>query len=235
MSFGISIMLSVGRFVSGLPGATSAVSAWPVATLVLVSFGGLWTALWRRSWRWLGAAPVLMGLALAFVWRGPDILVARDASTVAIRGGDGVLRLVRRPSDAYSADEWLKRDGDARLSADAVATPAAGVRCDAYGCIATGRDGTLIAATARIDALEEDCAKAAIVVAAVPAGRFCTAPRLVIDRFDVARTGGYAIWLGRTLRVETVEGERGTRPWAAPQYRRMRPTSLPWTRTRSAP
>jgi competence protein ComEC len=235
MGFGISIMLSVGRFVSGLPGATSAVSAWPVATLVLVSFGGLWMALWRRGWRWLGVVPVVAGLALAFAWRGPDILVARDAETVAVRGSDGVLRLVRRPSDAYSADEWLKRDGDARLSADAVATPADGVRCDAYGCIAVGRDGTRIAATARIEALEEDCAKATIVVAAVPAGRFCTAPRLVIDKFDVTRAGGYAIWLGRALRVETVEGERGTRPWAAPQYRRMRPTSLPWTRTRSAP
>lgn len=235
MGFGISIMLSVGRFVSGLPGATSAVSAWPVATLVLVSFGGLWMALWRRNWRWLGAVPVVAGLALAFTWRGPDILIARDAETVAVRGSDGVLRLVRRPSDAYSADEWLKRDGDSRLSAEAIATPANGVRCDAYGCIATGRDGTRIAATARIEALEEDCAKAAIVVADVPAGRSCTTPRLVIDKFDVVRAGGYAIWLGRTLRVETVEGERGTRPWAAPQYRRMRPTSLPWTRTRSAP
>jgi competence protein ComEC len=215
MGFGIGVMLSVGRFVSGLPGATSAVAAWPVGVLVLITFGGLWTALWRRGWRWLGLVPVLAGAAVALTWRGPDILVARDAQTVAVRGPDGVLRLVRKASDAYSADEWLKRDGDTRLSADAVATPADGVRCDGYGCIATMKDGTRVAVTLRIDAVEEDCAAAAIVVSAVPAGRRCTAPRLVIDRFDVAREGGYAVWLGRDLRVETVEGERGQRPWAA--------------------
>ena len=68
------------------------------------------------------------------------------ASTVAVRGSDGVLRLLRPAQDDYSADEWLKRDGDARDSDDAVATPNDGVRCDGYGCIAKSRDGTLIAA-----------------------------------------------------------------------------------------
>jgi competence protein ComEC len=146
-----------------------------------------------------------------------------------------VLRLVRPARDGYSADEWLKRDGDARDSDDAVATPADGVRCDGYGCIAKSRDGTLIAAPARIDALAEDCSTAAIVVSAVPARRACSGPKLVIDAFDVARAGGYAVWLGSALKVETVAGERGERPWSPPpqprqrrnQYRRMRPTSLP--------
>ncbi len=242
MGFGIEIMLSVGRFVSGLPGAISTVSAWPTETLVLLSLGGLWMALWRRRWRLLGLAPAFAGIALAFCARGPDLLVARDASTVAVRGTDGILRLVRAARDDYSADEWLKRDGDGRDSDAAVATPANGVRCDGYGCVARGRDGTLIAATARIDALAEDCAAASIVISAVPAGRHCIGPRLVIDKFDVARAGGYAVWLGPPLRIETVEGERGRRPWsqqppsrADDQYRRIRPTSLPWTRTRSAP
>jgi competence protein ComEC len=214
MGFGIEIMLRVGRFVSGLPGAVSTVSAWPVATIVLISAGGLWIALWRKRWRWLGVVPATVGVSLALLARGPDILISRDASTVAVRGGDGVLRLVRKAADAYSADEWLKRDGDARLHADAVATPEQGVRCDAYGCIAKGRDGSLIAASARIEALEEDCARAAIVVSALPAGRDCKGPRLVIDKFDIARAGGYAVWLGDPLRVETVEGERGARPWS---------------------
>jgi competence protein ComEC len=230
MDFGISVMLSVGRFVSRLPGATSAVPALPISVLVLITVGGLWMALWRRGWRWLGIAPVLAGIAVALSFRGPDILVARDAETVAVRGSDGVLRLVRKASDAYSADEWLKRDGDARLSADAVAGPANGVRCDSYGCVATMKDGTRVAATLRIDALEEDCANAAIVVSAVPAGRHCTAPRLVIDRFDVAREGGYAVWLGAAPRVETVEGERGRRPWAAQVVPRRSQTSRRYSR-----
>jgi competence protein ComEC len=89
----------------------------------------------------------------------------------------------------------------------------------------------MIAVAARIEALAEDCAHAAIVVSAVPAPRDCASPKLVIDKFDIARAGGYAVWLGPTIGIKTVEGERGYRPWSQKprrdQYRRMRPTSLP--------
>jgi competence protein ComEC len=235
MGFGIEIMLSMGRFVSGLPGAISTVSAWPVAAIVLLSLGGLCMALWRRNWRWAGATPMLAGVVVVLLAHGPDILVARDGVTIAVRGRDGIIRFMRPPKDGYSADQWLKRDGDGRNSDAAVATRKDGVACDGYGCIAKGRDGTLIAAVARVDALAEDCAHATILISAVPVGRKCTGPKLVIDKFDVARTGGYAIWLGRDIAVKTVEGERGQRPWSLKprtprsrsQYRRMRPTNLP--------
>ncbi len=61
LGFGIEIMLAMGRWVSGLPGAVSVMPAWPVSALVLVSLGGLWLGLWRKSWRWLGLAPMLLG------------------------------------------------------------------------------------------------------------------------------------------------------------------------------
>lgn len=223
MGFGIEIMLTVGRFVSGLPGAVSIVSAWPVWALALLSLGGVWILIWRRGWRWLGLLPMVAALAWAVAVRGPDVLVARDAVTVAVRGEDGLLRFVGEPSDDYSAGEWLKRDGDARDSDAAVATPTDGVNCDAYGCIAKAHDGTIIAVASRVGALEEDCAAAAIVVSVVPARRFCHGPKLVIDRIDVARAGGYALWLGEPLKIETVEGERGERPWSqrpAEKFRR---------------
>jgi competence protein ComEC len=213
-------MLAVGRFVSGLPGAVSIMPAWPMPALVILSLGGLWIAIWRRGWRWLGLIPMAAGVAVAMATPAPDLLVARDAVTVAVRGNDGLLRFVRPARDDYSAGEWLKRDGDERESDAAVATPAQGVRCDAYGCIAKARGGTLVAVPSRIDALAEDCARAAIVVSAVPARQFCKGPALVIDRVDVARNGPYAVWLGPPMRVETVEGERGSRPWSAPPSRR---------------
>jgi len=216
MGWGIEAMLAVGRFVSGLPGAVSIMPAWPMPALVLLSLGGLWTLIWRRGWRWLGLMPMAAGVAIAMATPAPDLLVARDAVTVAVRGSDGLLRFVRPARDDYSAGEWLKRDGDERESDAAIATPDDGVRCDAYGCIAKARGGTLIAVPSRVDALAEDCARASIVVSAVPAQRFCNGTALVIDRIDIARNGGYAIWLGPPLRIETVEGERGQRPWSAP-------------------
>jgi len=231
LGFGIEIMLAMGRWVSGLPGAVSVMPAWPVSALVVVSLGGLWLGLWRTSWRWLGFVPLLGGIALAYAVTPPDLLVARDGLTAAIRAPDGTLKLFRKPKDNYSASEWLKRDGDARDADDAIATPADGVRCDALGCIAKTAGGMLIADVSRLDALAEDCAAAAIVVSQVPTRRKCLGPLLVIDSFDVARTNGYAVWLGPPLRIETVEEDRGARPWSAqprrPQYRRISPTSLP--------
>ena len=215
LGFGIEIMLAMGRWVSSLPGAVSVMPAWPAGALVLVSFGGLWLGLWRGSWRWFGLAPMLFGVALAYSTRQPDLLIARDGLTVALRAPDGTLKLFRPSKDEFTAAEWLKRDGDEREPADAIANGADGVRCDAFGCIATTVAGARIAHAVRIDALAEDCAAATIVVSAVPALGGCKGPRLVIDRFDVARGNGYAIWLGPPLRVETVEQDRGLRPWSA--------------------
>ncbi len=69
LGFGIEIMLAMGRWVSALPGAVSVMPAWPVGALVLVSLGGLWIGLWRRRWRWLGFAPMLLGIAIAYLAR----------------------------------------------------------------------------------------------------------------------------------------------------------------------
>jgi competence protein ComEC len=85
----------------------------------------------------------------------------------------------------------------------------------------------------RPEALPEDCATADIVVSAIRVRDGCKGPKIVVDSFDVARGNGYALWFTPTLRSETVEEDRGRRPWSAqpkpprPQYRRMRPTSLP--------
>jgi competence protein ComEC len=232
MGWGIEAMLAVGRQVSALPGSVSVVSAWPLSAIVFISLGGLWMTLWRRNWRWLGALPIVIGVALIFDARQPDILISRDGATVAVRGHDGLLRLMGPPSDNYSAQEWLKRDGDARDISIIVATSADGVRCDWKGCIGRLPDDSLIASAARTSALAEDCNEAAIVVSASPVRGTCKGPKLVVDRFAVADNGAYAIWLdGNNMRVETVRQDRGDRPWSPPprksQYRRISPTSLP--------
>jgi competence protein ComEC len=225
MGWGIGIMLTIGRWVSALPGSISAVSARPVSALVLVSLGGLWIVIWRRGWRWLGLLPVVVGITIALVTTPPDILVGRDGETVAVRGHDGLLRLIRQPKDNYTASEWLKRDGDTREIAGTLGTRANGVRCDGDGCTAQAPAGALVAITRRIDALPDDCARAAVVISAVPVRKSCAGPKLVIDRFAVARSGAQAVWLnGKTARIETVQNERGDRPWSQPpRHRQSKP------------
>jgi len=221
MGWGIDAMLAVGRWVSDLPGAVSIVAAWPIAALILISLGGLWVVIWRKSWRWLGLAPMALGFAFILANKPPDILVARDGETVAVRLADGSLAFVRPPKDDYSATSWLKRDGDGRTPEKAVATAGEGVACDYFGC-RTGVKGMSISAVSHMGAFAEDCASSDIVISAIPTRRWCKGPKFVIDRFDVARNGAYAVWLGNNIQIETAQGIRGERPWSERPKRRKR-------------
>jgi competence protein ComEC len=220
MGAGVDAMLAIGRFVSHLPGAVTAVGAWPISALALLSLGGLWILLWRSGPRWLGFAPILAGAVIVLLTRPPDLLIARDGVTIAARGADRRLYFVRDPADEYSASEWLKRDGDARVPDQALASPNNGVRCDALGCIVRISGGTEIAAISRPEAFGEDCAAADIVISSEPARGACRGPRLVIDRIDVARNGAYALWLSRGIAFETVRDARGDRPWSREPFER---------------
>jgi competence protein ComEC len=211
MGKGTAVMLAIARWVAALPGAGMAVPAWPGWSVVLMMGGGLWIALWRRGWRWLGLIPIAAGLLFVPMVRPPDILVAQDGRTVALRLDTGRLALTQKPNDKYAAANWLRRAGDDRLPNEAIGGP--GLKCDALGCIARLK-GRLVAVDMRAEALAEDCANAAVVVSAVSAHRFCSGPNLVIDRRDAKIDGAHAVWLGPPLRVENAEDARGLRPWS---------------------
>jgi competence protein ComEC len=211
MGWGISVMLALGRWVSGLPGAVTVTPAFPLGALVLVSVGGLWLAIWRRHLRWWGALPVMVGIVLAVVAPRPDLMVASDARTIALRGSDGRLYFPVVPKDHYAAQRWLLRDGDDRAWRDAVNRNLA---CDGFGCIAR-RDGLTIALSSRPEALDQDCARADLVIAAVQVFS-CAGPRLVLDAKEIAAGGGYAVRLV-PLGAASINQARGARPWVLSQ------------------
>ena len=206
---GVAVMVEMGRWVSALPGAVSLAPAMPLAALLAVALGGLWLAIWRRAWRWWGLAPLLLGVILA--WRAPlpDMLVAGDAATIAIRGEDGLLHFVRSPTDKFAARDWLRRDGDGRDIEEAVAFPQ--LKCDGLGCVLKGKP--LIAVSWRPEALAEDCVRAQVLVSAAAAS--CKAPAVVIDRDAAARGEGWRVTLSSLPTATSVRDYRGERPWVA--------------------
>ena len=214
LGWGIGVMLAVGRFVSGLPGAVSVLPSWPASALVLLSFGCVWVLIWRQNWRWLGLVPMALGLGLALTAPPHDLLVARDGRTVAVRLSDGRLAFVGRPLDRFAAENWLRRAGDERLPAQAIGGK--GMACDSFGCVARLR-GLVIAVDARAEALAEDCAAADIVVSSSDARGFCVGPKLIIDRRDLTTNGAYAVRFKPVLQVETMVQQRGQRPWSGSQ------------------
>ncbi len=209
---GIGVMVAMGLWVSELPGAVSLSSAMPLSALVLVSLGGLWLAIWRKSWRWWGGLALLAGALLAGFAPQPDMLVARDAMTIAVRGSDGLLYFLRKPKDKFAVREWLKRDGDGRDIADAVGMP--GLRCGGLGCVVNRPP--MIAAGLRPEALAEDCARASVVISTATGN--CKGPAIVIDQKSAADGQGWEITLSSPPTAVSVREWRGDRPWVAKLY-----------------
>ncbi|MDE0380042.1 MAG: ComEC/Rec2 family competence protein [Rhodospirillales bacterium] len=218
MGWGIDAVVWIARQVAAQPGAVTLVLAMPAAALIAISVGGLWLCLWRSRWRFLGILVIGSGIVLAGLERRPDILVDGDAKVMAARGEDGRLWISTRQRGRFVSDIWLRRDGQAETPTwprDGKSAPAAGIRCDTLGCIQRRGDRT-IAFVRDPRAFEEDCRRAELVVSAVPSWDLCEGPETVVDRFDLWRGGGHAIWLDEDgARVESVARARGERPWVA--------------------
>jgi competence protein ComEC len=211
MGWGVHVMTAIAHWVADLPGATTLVRAWPPAALLAIVFGGLWIALWRRKWRWLGLAPIAVALSAILASAPPDLFIARDGQSMAVRGRDGALVILAEKPDEYTAAQWLLRDGDRR----GVAAARKLAHCDELGCVATAKDGRVVALSLRAGALADDCALARIVVSRVPVRTRCKGPDLVLDRSDIVRDGAMAVTLGAGgIAVETVAAIRGKRPWS---------------------
>jgi len=203
---GIDLMLALGRTVSSLPGAVTTAPSMPVAALAMMALGGLWLTIWRKRKRWLGLIAIATGIALAAMARAPDLLIAPDALTMALRGGDGRLHFPLRPANRFAAGAWLRQDGDARSLAQAIGIG----RCDALGCVMPSAAGPVVLSRGS-EGLAEDCRRAAILISAASAD--CKGPRFIADGPHAARDQGYALWFTPKVKVESVRQWRGERPW----------------------
>src|ERR1700760_4450451 len=104
----------VSLWVASLPGAVGHISSFGTGPLLLATAGLLVIGLLKTPLRWSGTAFVLAAIALAARAPLPDVLVAADGRTFAVRGGNGRLASHRSGSDTFAIREWLSADGDGR-------------------------------------------------------------------------------------------------------------------------
>ncbi|UCH74536.1 MAG: ComEC/Rec2 family competence protein [Rhodospirillales bacterium] len=217
MGAGIDFVLSIATTVSSWPGAVRHVPAMPTGGLVLTAMGGLWLCLWRCRWRYFGLVAILAGVATIPLARGPDIILSGDARLMAVRMGDGQLSLSDPRGARFQSAIWLERNGQSRIDVWPAAgeSPDGGLTCDSIGCIyrIAGLDVALLRDGR---ALDEDCRRADILISAVPVRGRCPYPRWLIDRFDIWRGGGTALWVDETgVQIRTVAEAQGARPWSS--------------------
>lgn len=215
MGQGINLMLAVAHYVSGWEGADDLIPSVSLAPLLLVVAGGLWLALWRRSWRFLGVVPLLTGLASWAPGTRPDVMIDRDGAIAAVRMVDGRLALTTRRS-SYTTRQWLTHEGDSRTPGEAGRNAA--MQCDRQGCLYRETAQPEIAIPRNLPAVFEDCETAQIIIAQVPVPpairQGCRAD-IVIDRFDLMREGATSLYFmpDGSVKKYTARDARGRRPW----------------------
>jgi competence protein ComEC len=190
-------------------------AAFGTGPLLLCSIGLVVLCLLKTPLRFAGA--LLIGVAIVLMIRAPqpDVLVAGDGSAFAVRGPDGRLAVLKSGGDVFAVREWLSADADARSSKDHTLDD--GIRCDDAGCVVRLRDGSLVAIAKTIEAFEEDCRRAVLVVSAGDAPPGCVA--LVVDRRVWRRSGAVALRrVGEGFEIVSTRPAGYERPWtrAAP-------------------
>ncbi|MCO5129673.1 MAG: ComEC family competence protein [Xanthobacteraceae bacterium] len=211
MGLGIDWMIAVAVWVAALPGAIGRMAAFGSGPLLLASLGIVLLGLLRTPLRWSGGVALAAATAWAVSVAQPDVLVAGDGHSVAVRGDDGRLRMMQSAKNTFLVREWLAADADGRGQADAALT--AGVSCDPAGCVAPLRDGRLVALALRPEAFDDDCTRAAIIVTRHDAPPDCAA--LVIDQAKLRNHGALALRkAGRGFAVTAIRRDGVDRPWS---------------------
>jgi competence protein ComEC len=214
MGHGIEVIIAAAAFVAELPGAALAVPRPPLAALVVTVLGGLWLCLWRTDWRRLGLVGMALGLLLTVLQQRPDLLIDARGEIIAVRLEDGRLALSPWKRDRWISDGWLQSAGQDQPAAwPEAGGPALGpLACDPLGCVLQ-QGGQMVALARKPEALEEDCARASLVVS-YPRIERCPNGTPLIGPRALRRAGGMALWLEPT-RIEalTVREVRGERPW----------------------
>jgi competence protein ComEC len=211
MGVGIDWMIVVSRWVADLPGAIGHMAAFGIGPLILASLGIILIGLLRTPLRWSGAIMLMLATAWAVSATRPDILISGDGRSVAVRGRDGRLHLMRMAKDVFLVKEWLAADADPRSATDPSLTD--GVSCDETGCVVAMADGAFVAQALRLEALADDCVRAVLIVTTRQAPHPCAAA--VIDQARLHPQGALALTRkANEFSVDAVKSKGLDRPWS---------------------
>jgi competence protein ComEC len=216
----IDALLWIARTVGNASGAVATLASMPGWAFALIIAGGLWLCLWNGRVRLLGLVPFAIGASAAASSPVPDLLVTGDGMHLAVVGKDGTPMILRDRSGDFIREliaESSGFDGD-----PAALESAASADCSHDACVvdlAGGARSWRVFATRSSAWLEwkdlvRSCAEADIAVSDRWLPRGCAPKWLKLDRKSLERTGGVAIYLGSSPRVETVAERVGDHPWA---------------------
>ena len=213
IGWGVDVLIKLAEIVAAWPFAQIHWPAMPSFALLATVAGGLWLCLWRQRWRWMGFAPIVLGMMYPLYTPLPHLVVSTDGSEWAARLDDGRLAVSNLDRDDFVVTQWQQRLGmPPTVDVTELPTDENQLRCDTLGCVY--RQGSRLIALPTLDAaVLEDCTQADVVIATV-AVKDCAA-RLTLDANHFHHHGATALRFNDgALHAIFVRPERGLRPWS---------------------
>lgn len=215
----VELMLAIGHWTAGLPGAVQTIASAPMIALPIAFLGILVLCLWRGRLRWLGA-PLAMAVLIWPRAPTPDLWIGEGGTQAAYHQmGEAVV--VRPGVRQFAVDVWSRRRG-----LEATSRNAADWACTRFSCAHREVNGAPVALwwgrrPPSGEVLGALCGAAPVVavratLADLPAS--CEG-RLVLDGLDFARGGAVELWRApdgegaSPWRAVWVADARGLRPW----------------------
>jgi competence protein ComEC len=110
-SWGANLMMRIAEKIASMPNAIYIVASPSRLSMGLMIGGALWLLLWNKTWRWLGAPIIFIGIMLAFRTPLPDLIVDYRSKIFAITDGEGKLYFSHKPNE-YKKNIWMKKIGE---------------------------------------------------------------------------------------------------------------------------
>jgi len=109
MQISIHWIIDIAQYTATIPNSYITVKTISPLSFGIIIFGGLWLMLWKKSWRLLGFAPIILGIYFAYKTPIPNLLIDQEKKMIAFYFNQKLIFL--KPSKSKQALDWAKKLG----------------------------------------------------------------------------------------------------------------------------
>lgn len=220
MGEGIDIVMKGAIIVASWKGAVIHAPMFGVLGIALITIGGLWFAIWQKSWRYWGVVPFATGFITLFFIKTPHLLIADQAKLIAWHNDDKLyVSSLKRQN--FTSQQWQSLTAtyerisfpyvqstrkdliNSRYEIENTKT----IKCDADGCLIKAKN-QLIAIPRRPKALTLDCQKADILIVPFKSAVLCPD-----KQYFNKETDSKIIYLHKNKKNEIISNILNDRKW----------------------
>ena len=106
----LEILCKIATWTASLPGAAILTKAVPSSALIVCAYGMIWLCLWKKSWRWLGVLPMIIGILMWQNYELPIAYVDERVSTI-VANDQNKIYLLGNSNNDFAINIWMQEWG----------------------------------------------------------------------------------------------------------------------------